>query len=399
MITARTRSHKSGGAAAPLLLLLLTALLAAGCGGEASDGPARLSDEARALDAAVDDTALRGWLDLARRLAAQDPPEELSYDHLYAEPAYRLSFGQRRGLDFNRPMMRRALKFTFLDGGRGDRGRVNNPDLLANYAYLAERLDDAAGLADSLHERQVLTRAYDRVLPYLDAAQRPDSLRLRLLAATPSVSWYPPGDLMLDAGLALAAGPGLEAVLASSLYRHLAAPAMADPVDFADGRGALLATLAQLQRRSVLAELGDFARMRYDPAHPVLGGGAAPDEHGVLTAAEAMARVQDMLATLVDPAQDAVLRANGGSVDDYLRLGGLYDVVGHAAAALIRDRLGDEGWLRAARGTTLDWLRAYQEAAGDGGATGYLSQLPPFDPTTWSRLEALIASPRREVPR
>ena len=379
MISPASRSHKS--LAAAWCAVLLASALLAGCGARSDHGAA-------ATPAAVDATALTAWLDLADRLAAGESPAADAFDALYGLPAYRLSFGDSRRPDFGRPALERVLRRTFSPDPEPD--RTLDRGLLANTRYLADHRDEARGLGDRLAAQDLPASIQASVRPLLPSGVRLDSLRVLLMAATPAVSWSPPRSLIVDAGLALAAGDQLSGLLAAALHRQLV-PAP-DVAAAPSGRQALLATLSRLHRQGVAAFLQGGSRLEFDHTHPVLG--AAPPGDPVRAARDALTRMQAMLTTLADPAHADELERNGGAVDAYLRPGNLYDDLGAAMASLIRGHLDDAAWRRAAAGDAAAWFAAYQQAAL---AAQGPNPLPAFAAADWTHLQALLSSSNREV--
>ncbi len=171
--------------------------------------------------------------------------------------------------------------------------------------------------------------------------------------------------MLVDAGVAAAAGPTrLPRLLAAQLYRALAPRDGPEPYKARDGVAALVATFAQLRRDGVAGWLEDFPEVEFDSTHPLVGRAEKDRRNWHRLATRSLSALQEMLpALLADP---AVLDTKGTVVDDLLRGNRTYRATGYAMAALIATRLGEPRLQAAARGTPVDFLAAYQEAATKG---------------------------------
>jgi len=255
---------------------------------------------------------------------------------------------------------------------------------------VAERLEAASNIAPDLAARNTVGRAMDRAYPFIEEHRRPDMLHIRLLASSPQVTWYPPNTMVLDVGLALAAGPDqLEDIIAATLVRGLAPPASPLPHEAEDGREALRSTFRKLHHEGIVNLIEKFPTLKLDVNHPTFRSPDAKRGRAVLEGAGALKRINRMLETLTDPAA-GLLASTGGSVDDLLRINRHYAPTGYAMNRTIIDRLGDERFRQAAQAGPSAWLEAYQEAALLPGARGELSQMPPFDEVVFERILALM---------
>lgn len=394
MITVPRSGHKFRR---PACLLLMLALMATGC--TEAPSPARQQTGVARLDA----EGLETWVALARTTSTDATPPLDSFNSLFALQAYRQAFAASPVKGISPATIRESLEAACGAPPQGTGSFASprpNKVMEDNFRYLADRLDLVAALPDSLLSRGTLGTAYDAVVPYLQAEQRLDSLQVLLFAVTPSMYWIPPDVLVADAGLLLAAGPRAPQMISALLFRKLVPSARPFHRGIEDGREQLIASFHELHLSSVQYWIEDFPTMVFDTDHPRF---AKPDprrnrERAIAAAAEAVDRMGSMLTGLLVTRPELMQQA-GDSIYDYLAMTGGYQTVGWAAAALIHDHAGEDGWLAAARGTPLTWLDAFQAAARSGESTGDLAHIQPWDETTVTILRDLLTSPSdKETP-
>ncbi len=230
-----------------------------------------------------------------------------------------------------------------------------------------------------------------RARAYLPAGAMPERLIVDLSVATPSITWHPEGVIILDMGLALAAGPEqLEDIIAANLLRSLSPTAGVKPYEAANGAEALKAAFRKLHHESMVNWVEDYLNLELDISHPTFGQLSDKSRLRAVTDAELiLTRMGEMLDTLLDPTS-GTLDSTGGSIDDLLRLGKRYQPVGYAMAALCVDVFGEARFQAAALQGTLAWLELYQEAATSGRGSGDLGLLPPFSDDNMNALRTLL---------
>jgi putative zinc-dependent peptidase DUF5700 len=399
------RSKRTTTPLIPLLaaLALMTALFGCGDGDKsAADADGRHSGVSdTAIDEATTTTEHEGytvhslaydaWRNTAMRLLDGKNVRTDEYERIYALPAYTMSYGDKFNQDLNPTYLRLIMEYVF-NPARTDEDVPPRRKMLytANGDYLADRLEAASNLAQDLEARDTVGRAMTRAYPYIEEHRRPDMLNVRLFAASPQITWYPPNTMVLDVGLALAAGPEqLEDIIAATLVRSLAPPTSPLPHEAESGREALRSTFRKMHHEGIVGLIEKYQTLKLDVNHPTFRSPDANRGRAVLLGAETLVRMNRMLETLLDP-DAGLLESTGGSVDDLLRINKRYAPTGYAMNRLIIDRLGEERFREAIQAGPSAWIEAYQEAALLSGAMGELSQLQPFDEVVCERILALL---------
>jgi hypothetical protein len=413
-----------------ILWLALSAALVGGCGRRAAPdrtpavqpagGTGTVVGGVPATDCAVrvDRTAFTAYRDLAARLTRGERVPDEAFDRVWALPAYVDLFSVTSRQLVNTRILTNVTRY--VHGGAAaatttlgtPNGRKSRAGAVPKRKDLVDALTwarDNGTALDSLVNAVSTTPLTCGVLPmvagYLQPGLLPDTLRVTFLVAGPDLRWT--GSRMLvDAGVAAAAGPTrLPHLLAAQLYRALAPRDGPEPYKASNGVEALVATFAQLRRDGVAGWLEDFPEVEFDPTHPLVGRSETDRRSWHSLATRSLSALQEMLPTVLD--DPAVLAKKGTVVDDLLRGNRSYRATSYAMAALIATRLGEPRLQAAARGTPVDFLAAYQEAATKGDvpalaerawiAPGELADLPPFPAPIYRSLKALFAPPNSTV--
>lgn len=391
---------------------LLATLAVWGCGGgdqgsgnrDQADGNLASSSETVAdqapADAAVSETvhpkyeihspAFLSWLNTVHHLQARQTVRSDEYERIFALPAYRMTYGDQGGADFNPIILRKVMEYVFApDLNVSDRA-PKKKRFVTNYQYINGRLDAAINLADTLNTLGTFSRALARAYPFIPEFRRPETLHIHLTASSPQMTWFPPDALILDVGLALAAGPSqLEDMIAATLIRSLAPPASPLPHEAESGREALRSTFRKLHHEGIVNIIEKYPTLRLDVAHPTYQTPDVNRPRALQQAVLVLNRMGLMLETLLDPDSDT-LETTGSSVDDLMRIGRQYEPTGYAMNRLIINRLGPDRFQEAAVSGPVAWLSAYQEAALQGDARGELADMPPFGEVVFTRLLDLM---------
>jgi len=350
--------------------------------------PADLGDAATSIDI----SAARGWLVLARRLAAGERPTLADFTRLYDLPGFAHAYDDPFGPRALRPgNLKRLTDYLFLGRKAAGGRQPKRQDVLHNLEYLRPRLARLDTFLTELAGSDLARRSLAMAAPWLPPGNVPRSLTVRLFVGPPSIRyWEPDHEMIVDAGLALASGrQQLARLVAANLYRYHAPVLGPRPEEASSGDRALAAAFDELRRQGIAAWIERLPDLSFDPAHPDLGDPNRRHSDPVAEAAGWLPTVFDMLDGLLGQDDRQLLAQRGRSLGDYLRIGGRAPVLGYAMAALIDDRLGP-ATLQACCNDPVAFVARYQQAATDGGATGRLSLLKPFPAEIYHRLERLL---------
>jgi hypothetical protein len=389
-----------------LWIIMAAAIVLSGCGedeakdtGELQDLTIKTAESLTGVQIQYRPVALDAWLSIARRLQNGENVHDPDYERLFSLPAYQAIYGNDVRPRVNAVILKSQLEHSFAKSGRKAARTPKLSELKDNYTYIATHQDEIQTLIETLQTQGVLDQALNDAWPFIPDANKPESLDLLFFAAVPSITWYPPGTVILDIGLALAAGPDqLRGVLAATFIRSLAPPAMVEPHKAASGREALIATFHKLHQASTIGWLEDYPNLEFDGRHPTYQRPDPNRQRVIIDSAILLERFFAMLNTLVDPESDTIHNV-GGSLDDLLRIGKKYEPIGYAMTKLIIEHKGEEGWLEVAPKGPVPWLQAYQDAATSNSMAGELATMPAFDTLTFTRLMALLERTNSEVVR
>jgi hypothetical protein len=391
IITPAGRGHNRDGMlpaglmSLPAVLLILAALAAAaGCGGDQR----RAAPPAGAVaQVKLDVAALNDWLAILKRLESGKTVPAESYQRLFELPAYALQGKDPR--IFSPGILQKCTEYACLRAA-GDTADVTPPrrdDIVANCDYLRRRADEARDFADVLADDQYRGRVWELARRWIGESRLPGSLTIHAMVGPTSIGFQAPDHVILDAGLALAAGREQAArMTASRLYAELAPPSGPQPPAAASGREALRQTLRFLQHGAVIAWIAGGADLEFDGRHDHLGAPRLETRTTQERAAGLLNYSFRMLEGMLDPGREDQLQANGRAVDDLLRPRWGYETLGFAMAEVIAARGGEEALL-ALSGDTAAFLDAYQSAL-DADAV-----MPPFPPQLLEQLRELVREP------
>lgn len=381
-ITPTRRPHNRFGiTAAGLLALALATFATAGCGG---DQRRAATPPSGVPQVKLDVSALDAWLAIVARMERGEAVPEESYQKLFDLPAYSLSGKDPR--IFSPGMLKKCTEYNYRRsvGDTADIVEPRRTDIVANCDYLRRRADEAADFANVLADDQYRSRVWELARLWVGESRLPGSLTVHAMVGPTSIGFQAPDHVILDAGLALAAGREQAArMTASRLYAELAAPSGPQPPAAPSGREALRQTLRLVHHGAVIAWIAGGADLEFDGRHAHLG---APRKD-IRTAQERAAGLLKysfrMLDGMLDPGHEDLLQSNGKSMDDLLRTRWGYETLGFAMAEVIAARGGDEALLGMA-GDTAAFLTAYQSACGTDAV------MPPFPPRLLEQLIELV---------
>lgn len=390
-ITPAGRGHNRRGdqPVGPLILaasLLILAALAAAAG---CDGDQRRSaPSANAVaQVKVDVTALDDWLAILDRLENGKPVPAESYQRLFELPAYVLQGKDPR--IFSPGILQKCTEYACRSavGDTADVAPPRRTDIVANCDYLRRRADEARDFAGVLADDQYRSRVWELARRWIGEARLPGSLTIHAMVGPTSLGFQAPDHVILDAGLALAAGKEQAArMTASRLYAELAPPSGPQPPAAASGREALRQTLRFLHHGAVIAWIAGGAELEFDGRHHHLGAPRRETRTTQERAADLLTYSFRILEGMLDPGREDLLQAHGKAVDDLLRSRWGYETLGFAMAEAIASRGGEEALL-ALSGDTAAFLNAYQSALGAD------SVMPPFPPQLLEQLSGLVREP------
>ncbi len=270
-------------------------------------------------------------------------------------------------------------------------------DLVDNFIYLKRKLVEADRLADMLSAASLQDEICERLSPFVRPGELPDVIQVHLLAMGPVIK-YEDGDLVLDLGLALAAGQEhLPDVLASVIYREVGRERAPEPRKTPLGEAALRATFERLVQEGVAAYIEGWDRLDLDSSHPSLS--VKPEARRVpyVRGRESLQILQASLHTVLT--EENGLQGHSLLLDDLLRGSGAYPLVGFVMASLIADTYGVDR-LHELSDDPIGFLNAYQEAArkrppeaverGVDPVQHGLNNLPPFDSPDFDALMRIM---------
>lgn len=382
--------HKRAATLAAILPAL--AALTIGCGGSGDTGDdTRPAADTAAVEVSytVQRVALDAWMNLMEHVRAGDRVRDDEYARLFDLPAYAMTYGEGGGPDLNPVILRNLAEYSFSPGEKT--GRLpKKKQLLHNFEYLSMRWSGIDSMAREIEDSGLVGRALGRAWEFVPAFRVPESVTIHLSASAPMQTWYPPSHLVIDLGLALAAGDTLlENMIAAALVRSLSPMEGPLPQETEGGRDALKATLARLHYEGIVNWIEDYPSLRLDPQHYIYRNPDPNRTRPIRIAVDKMERMETMMSTLLDPDSDQ-LAMGGGAVDDLLRLNRSYQPMGWAMSTLIVDHVGRDRFVTIANESPEAWLRAYQEAAIAGGSTENLALMTPFDEILFSRMMDLL---------
>ncbi len=382
------------------IALPVLGLLAVGCADEPARETAIPADNTGLRPIVFDTSAMDAWLDLSDRLAAGEEVPATDFTALLALPEYAAYTTQKELKTFHPLQFEYGLRDLFSPAGADwaetagvARNRIQTPKLLAqNFEYLKLRRAEIDSAIRRICRPGVMAGIFDRTAGYIPAEAWPDTLKIRFLVANPGTSILDDGVLLLDAGLALAAGPAeLPAMIAAHYYANLMP--MASPLAMDEsGPAALAATLRQIRQEAVTAWLQRYPDVKLDSMHPAFTSPVEQQIRYFDFALGSLRRCDQMLTTLFyDP--DIMLR-RGDSLDDLLRINATYPALGYAMAEAVVKAAGEQS-LRECSRDAAAFIAAYQEAVQPAWETATeeerLSLMPPFTPDNLLGMKNLLA--------
>ncbi len=400
----RLRTGRDSVATSPLLFRLATLLLFSlaaswllGCQGE-SQPPAGSgqSDSTSAATAQVPQThageadcpvvverrAQEAFMGLGERLAEGKRVALEDFQALCAQEDYACWLKTYDLGYVNGSIMRNVMTYVFADSNTATDGMRRKPkrkELTQNFTYVKEHASEVEQILARFEAEGWHCRVRDRLEGFIDLSLLPQPLTISFLTLLPEIR-YLEDRLLVDAGLALAGGPEqLSRLMASVLYRVLAAPGGRAPHENLPGAEALVATYRKLLLEGIASWLEGYPDVDFADDHPLLG---EPDilRYEYLTrAAEALAGMHRYLVIVMT--SEEKLNLQGGLVDEVLRGLGAYTLTGYAMAELIATQLGEQELAASAQSTRM-FLEAYQQAAVQAkdsqGESSVRPVLPPF---------------------
>ncbi|MBC8425803.1 hypothetical protein H8E07_16940 [bacterium] len=307
--------------------------------------------------------AVDAWLDIIRRLQFGEPVPADSYEDLLGLPAYRIIGDDRKRGNLNRRIMKWTMESIF--GGQDAQAAITaqHPDLIANFTYLKDRLDIAAGFNGDFCTPALLDGLRDALTRYISPEDLPARIPIHFFAGTVLIGFDEPDRFAMDIGLAIAAGPDQTAkLLASRLYATLAPRDGVEPDLGRTGAEKLAGAFRMLRLTAVSSWLGEKDAIRFDGAHPLL---ATQASHASVMREDArlvLERISLMMNNLLDPVSETGQEKYGNKTHNFLRFNDRYETCGWTMADAIVAHAGEKG-LREAAGGTVSFLRAYQAAA------------------------------------
>ncbi len=383
-ITPAGRGHNRLGLPLACLLILASLAPATGCGGDrrrAAPPPSTVTQ------VKLDVAALDAWLAIVGRMVSGKTVTVESYEQLFELPAYSLTGKDPRV--FSPLILQRCTEYTYrlAVGDTADITVPRRTDVVANCDYLRLRADEAKDFATVLADDQYRAQVWELARRWIGEARLPGSLTIHAMVGPTSIGFQAPDHVILDAGLALAAGREQAArMTASRLYAELAAPSGPQPPAAASGREALRQTMRFIHHAAVIAWIAGGAELEFDGRHTHLGAPRQETRTTQERAAGLLNYTFRMLEGMLDPGHEDLLQANGKAVDDLLRPRWGYETLGYAMAELIVSQGGEEALL-AMTGDTAAFLTAYQSACNTG------TVMPPFPTHQMDQLIDLVREP------
>ena len=395
--------RRRGGLLPALLVaaiaLIIPALMAAGCADKPAEEASIPSDNTGLRPIVFDTTAMDAWLDLADRLAAGEEVPTTDFAATLALPAYAAYTAQKELKTFHPLQFEYGLRDLFsptdadwAEASGLTRNRIRTPRLLArNFEYLKLRRAEIDSAILRICSPGMMAGIFERTEGYIPAEAWPDTLEIRFMVANPGTSILDDGVLLLDVGLALAAGADeLPSMLAAHFYANLMpmAPPLAKDES---GPTALAATIRQLRQEAVTAWLQRYPDVKLDSLHPAF---ASPVDQQIRYRDYAMGslgRCDQMLTSLFsDP---VLLVRQGESLDDLLRINKTYPALGYAMAEEVVKAAGEQSLRECSRDAEA-FITAYQEAVQpaweSATETERLSLMPPFTPGNLLEMKNLL---------
>jgi hypothetical protein len=355
----------------------------------------------------LDLSVIQSFEELGARMTRGELVPQEDTAALFALPAYTLfvETGGESGL--NAQVFDNVLRHVFQDSthaaeeGTGEHVRSpKRQDLVKSFTYLRDHQQELQRFLAQYRNTHAGCRIFERLEGFIPAEKMPQQITLVFVPLQPEIR-YLDNQLLVDAGLALAAGPDqLGRILASVLYRDIQAPDISLPKDLS-GLAAMRATFVHLAFQGVAAYLESFGDLTFDPNHPQLAKPPMLRREAIRSCPRVIENMDKYLRAVLD--DEKQMREQGRIIDDLLRGGSSYDATGYAMAMLIVARLG-EARLQQTIGDPRAFLEAYQEAAllkrivAAGpipeGFPQDLQLLPPFAEDVFPRLLAILPASR-----
>jgi hypothetical protein len=386
------------GAFLVTVILLLCALPRMGGGSAAWASPAL------SCPVVVDDAGAEAFLTLAARIQSGQDVPETKFARLCQQRDYKLWLESQSAKSFNPTILSRVMSYVYAPGQTDSSGqKVGQPkpkrrDLLEHFTFLRDHADSVTNALTRLQRGRIGDRILRLLNGYLTREQLPDTLTIAFVVAIPEVRYWEK-HLLVDAGLASAADPDILCqILASVLYRDLAAAKGPEPAAASTGEEALRSTFSRLMVAGVAAWLEDYPHVVLRTDHPLLQRPSDSRLTSVINAPEVMNAVNRYLKIVLQ--DSAHIQDQRTLIDDVLTGGSSYSAFGYAMSALIVARAGEDG-LRACSHSAADFLASYQKGAKERQVIPFtgpwhdlaktLEDMPPITDPEYEALHAILA--------
>jgi len=388
--------------------MLLLSVLLAGCQGEsqppaetAATGQAATTTQRQATSRAASDChvavthdAQHAYDGLAARLAEGKSVTEADFQAMCDDTDYALWLKTLELSYINGPIMRNVMTYVYApppSGSDTTRRPPKRSELTENLTYVRDHTADLARVIADFQAEQRQCQVLEHLDGFLNAEQMPTDLTVSFLTLLPEIRFLD-NHLLVDTGLAIAARPELlTRLMASVVYRDIAAPPGRQPHENLPGEEALVATFQKLRFEGIASWLEDFANVSFDPDHPQLGKADKGRQDIQVKVAEVMNGVIRYLAIALR--DDESLHLQGNLVDDVMRGAAGYGRTGYAMAELIVKEFGERR-LHEVSHQASAFLQSYQDAAIKLNATTERSAtqplLPPFPAEDFEKVMQLL---------